>query len=1293
MNDRNEQQAEKRMTMRDGLKMLVLASLVLVTAAACTKKRELENKVDPKAYLAKSDLQGKLFHLSRGIEDASDENEFYATPGFSEDFGIVKAEITETELKFRSVFRPSAHEKLPDVVASFPITDHFDIVREENDFKEQTNKIVEDRQATFDKRQYIRVDFTKPSNELSQFTSQIYGRNLKEVNQNLIESVKIEDGHISFAVESGIEGMQAANHDTAIGSGSPRGAVSVVYRVHLMPVKNSDFQAKQYRLKDFEKFGYFTTQQNFLDPEKGLQDKNIRNYPWLFNVCEPNTGKSCSTNQIKWVLNKGFNREYLEETRRAVQDWNKAFKEALSRTDDVVVLDEATEVEISDPRHNVIVLYPHRTSGLLGVAQGVRDPRTGETISARSSVYEDAIKASMGHVDTLIDVVSSEDPLSEVLGINAAGSPMKAAQTAQEQVQNLRVLRAQMKALGLDKKPRGSGSGISELKNMAGIRAGGSIKPGAIEPAFLKGAKIAAVRKEKFLERGGAFLQFDDLKRVGPLASLQKGVSENDLAAKFKSLGGVERLMLANEYLKTEKQRFLHQSEHGVHGAELVEDAVVRYLVKQAADAKDIQQFKAAKASIKEKAGKLIYYTTLVHEMGHTFGLRHNFAGSADKKHYYPEYHQIAAQLKKGDKSVRAEDLVPLAASSIMDYGADFFSQAAGVGPYDKAAIKFGYRRDLNRDTDPLATAGYKFCTDHQVDESLLCRRFDKGSNISEVTQGLIEAYNANWMLSHYRRGRALFDSATGELAMRNLSRTMIPVRQVMDEFVYQLISSPAAQSPASKCSDEFSVASIARGEIVDYCDALVAEAAGVDPSDLSTLAMGLFDPQTGQRRVPMSELAPGKLADLVNANLLAQNFFQDVIGSIEPGTFLAFKAPNTPESDPHTLFRLSGSGSESEQLADFAREQNLPESEVAGFVQQNLKNVTSLRVGRFAKLYESQVGEEGTMSKLESVGSFWDKYVATIALSIRDVNVSKYHRASLTGNVYSYPQTKRYAVSLFDRMIVGGDAIGSIPVQLKSGQVVFGLAEAKLSSDIQRIATVTALTDLVSDLDTSMLKKLRFCVAGEASCLNELGSEVVEVTDSLGSRKIRAIQTPEGDSIAFRILSKMKQSDDVRRRFATLKTDAPKLREENKAAINALLQTSLGLLEQVAKIQGLEKSVVILQGGDQSNPTGLVLLSALNEQGEQVALNTYFDFSNRIGADLAVVVDEVTKHAQSVKTPESEQLLKDVTALVDAAKKLTESEVQLKIAPKVVEIRTRELEQQESNLDIMQQIIGILSL
>ena len=98
------------------------------------------------------------------------------------------------------------------------------------------------------------------------------------------------------------------------------------------------------------------------------------------------------------------------------------------------------------------------------------------------------------------------------------------------------------------------------------------------------------------------------------------------------------------------------------------------------------------KGMSKEEVYKVVraglFKATAAHEVGHTLGLRHNFASSKDALNFPPEFWGVtlASNLRKKPK-FRSQ----MQYSSIMDYHQRFNSDFSGIGLYDRAAILFGY--------------------------------------------------------------------------------------------------------------------------------------------------------------------------------------------------------------------------------------------------------------------------------------------------------------------------------------------------------------------------------------------------------------------------------------------------------------------------------------------------------------------------------------------------------------------------------------------------------------------------
>lgn len=172
---------------------------------------------------------------------------------------------------------------------------------------------------------------------------------------------------------------------------------------------------------------------------------------------------------------------------------------------------------------------------------------------------------------------------------------------------------------------------------------------------------------------------------------------------------------------------------------------------------------------------------TLVHELGHTFGLRHNFYGSTDAANFYPA--------SKGETQIQS--------SSVMEYPAFEEDRLTFPGYYDVAAIRFGYNNKIeiiesgkakivdldtrksiaqNLNEKKLQMRSFKYCTDEDVDYynvDPMCARFDHGTTPGAVVDHIKEGFNSTVALYFNRYDRAYSERGAYFYNAANLGESM----------------------------------------------------------------------------------------------------------------------------------------------------------------------------------------------------------------------------------------------------------------------------------------------------------------------------------------------------------------------------------------------------------------------------------------------------------------------------------------------------------------------------------------
>lgn len=180
-----------------------------------------------------------------------------------------------------------------------------------------------------------------------------------------------------------------------------------------------------------------------------------------------------------------------------------------------------------------------------------------------------------------------------------------------------------------------------------------------------------------------------------------------------------------------------------------------------------------------------VWVPTLIHEVGHNLGLRHNFSGSEDTTNHY-SLEELARQ------GVPAESEVPY--SSVMEYPKSEINALRTFGKYDIAALRFGYagkveladQNVVSVDASKAVSSelrAFDYCSDEGVDPNPTCNPFDEGKGYTAIAKSLIDSYKEGYVRANFRRGRANFSSIDDDMYFSRVNRTFRKLRLMYESY------------------------------------------------------------------------------------------------------------------------------------------------------------------------------------------------------------------------------------------------------------------------------------------------------------------------------------------------------------------------------------------------------------------------------------------------------------------------------------------------------------------------------
>lgn len=501
------------------------------------------------------------------------------------------------------------------------------------------------------------------------------------------------------------------------------------------------YPVKKFFEADQKKFGFFNSLKPFIWNWEYYTQEDINKRINLSRF-NPNAGTitfHLSHSSPKWL-------EDIAEM--SIIAWDKAFQEALKGTGrSLRVQFSKDRVALGDLRYNVIhIVDSLNEDGLLGFGPSIADPETGEIIAATSNVYANSIRSISAStirqyiINRLENRIKPEDAV------------VPSASVTEKQIRS-------MHGFSLHEK---------QLKDLVGM---------------LSSEKASLKTFEKAMQEKFSAPRMEEAKRLLEKEA-EKTAKRGCQYAENTALGSNDRDIITHcpevEKIVTD---FLGK-DFVSHDAGRANWEAVWAVAKPAIDS----------CSKKMTRGKLL--STLIHEVGHNLGLRHNFVASIDKDNF-KETTTIF-----GDK-VKAQT------SSIMEYTDWDHDRLTETGLYDVAALRYGYGEHVElkdgsmvalKADQPISEAlaqqsktlnelkPYMFCTDEIAYFGLdaLCKQHDAGTTPAEIAAFHIEAYKKFEQVRKLRRVQP--NSIQPELyGIYAYSRFFMPLREIYDQWRYYL--------------------------------------------------------------------------------------------------------------------------------------------------------------------------------------------------------------------------------------------------------------------------------------------------------------------------------------------------------------------------------------------------------------------------------------------------------------------------------------------------------------------------
>lgn len=749
---------------------ILAASLLFVS---CAKDREFESKLrDENTSAVSHFITGKKMIGTANTQSTARFSRLGASPYEQLTEKIVTFEKTENAIFAYEEDRIN-NEINKKVILKIPVEKYVSYRCAENADKECTNREEENDDIQWYQADYAVLNLEEtelgersPWGGIDFSIKKCYSEidskvTHKEINSNIINFEIEKTYQLNDTIDCLSSALNATGDwDTAFEDNSTFKVKLFYSFASLDSVASKNYKTKVYEVPDHEVFGFFKTVQRF---DEGNQTERKR---YFMNRWNPEN--KVVTYQLGQAFAKPENAYLKRATAKAFDNMNAALKRGGVNLR-VKFEEPRSDLYPGDIRYNFLNLVEDVANRLLGYGPSVANPETGEIIKAHTNMYKGTLESS---------AVYSYESLRD-FEINKAKADL-AAKAKKDinlprgilETNLVKDTPALIPTLGLDARQRSAEQYVESLD--------GNI-PYPSRTKFMQATKMLPNMRYKPMtaskEMRSKLSNFLEEHKVDTLGALTDK-DQLELSKITSNLTSYEdQINALNEkgHYTSDKFNFQDLGKVSVSEVNTVkgvrdENGVLKPWDDLGADQKkQLTEILVAHA----------YIPTLVHEIGHNLGLRHNFHGSHDKANYY----------KKDDVRALGMKGAP-AYSSIMDYGYSDLNELSTFGPYDVAALRYSQNGIVETTAGTMTAASttlskqeslrkFEFCTDKDAGTQMTCNRFDEGSNELEILTQKIERYTQGYRYGNKsNRVNNLNDRGNWSYFWRTYMR-LVPVRQI----------------------------------------------------------------------------------------------------------------------------------------------------------------------------------------------------------------------------------------------------------------------------------------------------------------------------------------------------------------------------------------------------------------------------------------------------------------------------------------------------------------------------------